>query len=157
MEAKAKKRVGFFSFTCDEGCSIYVTEIFNNKLIEWLEKMELKYFLSVKEATPIGDYDIAIIEGVINSESELLELKKIRERSKILIVMGTCGMNGQPSAQRNLFNEDQHNNVEDEVRKNKLLEKVLLPKDVVKVDDEIAGCPVLEEKFVEVFEKYLNQ
>ena len=38
----AKKNVGVFSFTCDEGCSIYLIEIFNNKLIKWLENIELK-------------------------------------------------------------------------------------------------------------------
>jgi coenzyme F420-reducing hydrogenase gamma subunit len=28
-------------------------------------------------------------------------------------------------------------------------------KEVVEVDDEIAGCPIDREKFIEVFEKYL--
>ena len=44
--ANTKKKVGIFSFTSDEGCTIYLTEIFNKKLLGWLEKIELVYFLS---------------------------------------------------------------------------------------------------------------
>ena len=53
MAGQNKKRVGVFSLTCDEGCSIFLTEIFNHKLLPWLEKIELVYFLSVKDKTEI--------------------------------------------------------------------------------------------------------
>jgi coenzyme F420-reducing hydrogenase gamma subunit len=151
-----KKKVGIFSFTCDEGCSIYLIEIFNKKLEEWLPKMEIKYFLSVKERAPLKDFDIVLIEGVVGTEKEKKELEEIRANTKILIAMGTCAMTSQPSGQRNKFNEEQMAEIRDDISSHGFLPKCLALKEVVKVDDEIPGCPILEQKFIEVFEKYLN-
>src|SRR3989338_4589068 len=102
-----KKVVGVFSFSCDEGCSIYLTEIFNTKLIGWLEKMDLVYFLALKDHKDVDAYDIAIVEGVITSEKDKVEIEKLRAKTKILIAMGTCTITGYPSAQRNEFNVKQ--------------------------------------------------
>lgn len=154
-DKSGKKRVGIFSLTCDEGCSIFLTEIFNQKLIGWLEKMELVYFLAVKDHVEAGNLDIALVEGVVTSEKDSEQIKKIIERSKILIAMGSCAVTSQPSGQRNNFNADQLKVIEEHFEKYKFLPKALALKDVVKVDDEIIGCPIDEVKFVEIFEKYL--
>jgi len=151
----AKKRVGVFSITCDEGCSIYLTEIFNKKLLPWLEKCEFVYFLSIKDHTDIKDLDIALIEGVVTSQSDKELLEKIRANAKTLIAMGTCAMTTLPSGQRNNFNLDQMSQIADHLLKYHFLPKALALKDVVRVDDNIPGCPIIPEKFVEVFEKYL--
>ena len=152
---KKKKSVGIFSFTCDEGCSIYLVEIFNKKLLEWLKKIEIKYFLSIKEQQEIKDFDIVLVEGVINTKHELEEIKKIRENTKILIAMGSCSITGQPSGQRNLFNDEQKKAIKNELANNSFLPKALTIKDTVKIDDEVLGCPIDENKFIEIFEKYL--
>jgi coenzyme F420-reducing hydrogenase gamma subunit len=155
MNDNVKKRVGIFSLTCDEGCSIFLTEIFNQKLLHWLEKMELVYFLALKNHTEAENLDIALVEGVVTSEKDLAEIKKIREKAKILIAMGTCAMTALPSGQRNNFNINQLKEIEGHMEKYNFLPKALALKEVVKVDDEISGCPIDEEKFIEVFEKYL--
>lgn len=150
-----KKTVGVFSFTCDEGCSIYLTEIFNHKLLGWLEKIELVYFLSVKDKADFKLLDIALIEGVISTEKEKKELEEIRKKSKILVAMGSCAITTQPSGQRNAFNEDQTEEIKPKMQGFDFLPKCLALKDVVKVDDEVMGCPIDEHKFIETFEKYL--
>ncbi len=150
-----KKRVGIFSLTCDEGCSIYLTEIFNHKLIEWLEKIELVYFLSIKDRTEIKDLDIALVEGVVTSEKDKEELEEIRRNSKILIAMGTCAMTSLPSGQRNNFDEEKQEEIKEHVGKYHFLPKALALKDVVQVDGEIPGCPIGEGIFIECFERYL--
>lgn len=150
-----KKRVGIFSFSCDEGCTIYLTEIFNSKLVDWLDKIELHYFLSVKERQPIENLDISLIEGVINTEKDMKEIEVIRKNSKILIAMGTCAMTAMPSGQRNNFSEELLEEIKEDMEKFHMLPKALAVKEAVKVDDEIPGCPIIEEKFIEVFEKYL--
>jgi len=155
MAKKRKKRVGIFSLTCDEGCSILLTEIFNKKLLEWLEKMELVYFLSIKDKTEIKNLDITLVEGVVTSERDLEDLKKIRENTEILIAMGSCAITSQPSGQRNNFNINQLKEIEGHLEKYKFLPRALALKDVVKVDDEVTGCPIDEGKFIEVFEKHL--
>lgn len=153
-EAK-KKRVGIFSLTCDEGCSIMLAEIFNQKLIPWLEKMDLVYFLALKDHVEAEDLDIALVEGVVTSARDKEHVEKIREKTKILIAMGTCAMTALPSGQRNNFNINQLKEIEGHLEKYNFLPKALALKDVVAVDDSISGCPIDEEKFIEVFEKYL--
>lgn len=153
---KKKKQVGVFSYSCDEGCSIYLTEIFNTKLIGWLEKMDLVYFLSIKDHREVDHYDIAIVEGVITNKKDKLELEKLRAKTDILIAMGTCTITGVPSAQRNEFNEEQMAQIQDHLDKFDYLPKVLTVPEVVKVDAEVMGCPINEKKFIETFEKYLN-
>ena len=95
-----KKKVGIFSLTCDEGCSIYMIEIFNKKLLGWLEKMEIKYFLSIKERVEIKDFDICLVEGVVTTERDKTDIERIRANTKVLIAMGTCAMTAQPSGMR---------------------------------------------------------
>ncbi len=153
---KKKKKVGIFTLTCDEGCSIYLLEIFNKKLLPWLEKMDLAYFMALREETEIKDFDIVLVEGVITSEKDLQEVKKIRENTKILIAMGTCAKTGYPSAQRNNFSREKLAHIQDHLDKFHFLPKALTIPEAVKVDDEILGCPIIEEKFIETFEKYLN-
>ena len=155
MKNQAKKRVGIFSLTCDEGCSIYLTEIFNKKLIGWLEKIELVYFLALKNHTEAENLDIALVEGVVTSKKDLAEIKKIREKAKILIAMGTCAMTALPSGQRNNFNINQLKEIKGHMEKYNFLPKALALKDVVKVDNNISGCPIDENRFIETFEKYL--
>lgn len=155
MSNKTKKKVGIFSFTCDEGCSVYLVEIFNKKLMKWLEKIDLSYFLTIKDKVEIKDFDIALVEGVISTKHEEEEIKKIRKNSKILIALGSCAINGQPSGQRNNFNEDQLDEIKKDLEGYDYLPKCLSVKDVIDVNDEVAGCPIIEDRFIEVFEKYI--
>lgn len=151
-----KKQIGIFSFTCDEGCSIYLIEIFNKKLLEWLPSIELRYFLSVKDRADFDYLDIALIEGVASNEKEKKEIEEIRKKAKTVIAMGTCAVTGVPSAQRNNFNENQMAQIKEELEKYNYLPKALTLKEIIKVDDQILGCPIDEKKFIETFEKYLN-
>lgn len=155
-KSNKKKQVGVFSFACDEGCSIYLIEIFNTKLIEWLEKMDLLYFLAMKDHHEVDHYDIAVVEGVITSEKDQKEIEKLRAKTDVLIAMGTCAITGYPSAQRNEFNEAQMLQIKDHLAKFDYLPKVIPVSKAVKVDAEVMGCPINEKKFVEIFEKALN-
>ena len=153
--AKDKKRVGVFSFTCDEGCSIFLIEIFNKKLIQWMEKIKICHFLSIQGNNEIEKLDIALVEGAITTKKDEELIKKIRKNTKILILLGVCAISGGFSAQRNFFSDRQKEKIKDDLEKFDFLPKCLSVKDVVKTDDEVPGCPMDEEKFVSIFEKYL--
>ena len=154
-KASKKKRVGIFSFTCDEGCSIFLIEIFNKKLVGWLEKIELVYFLSIKDHADAKDMDIAVVEGSITSEEDKKRIENIRRNSKILIGMGNCAITGMPSCHRNNLDKKQLKEIDGHLKKFKFLPKCLGIKEVVKLDDEVSGCPIDADKFIEVFEKYI--
>ncbi len=130
-------------------------EIFNQKLLPWLTKMEIVHFMSVSDKRDFKDLDIALIEGTVSSERDKREVEEIRRQSKILIAMGNCAMTALPSGQRNNFDAEKKADIQKDVDAYNLLPKCLALKDVVKVDDNIAGCPIDEKKFIEIFEKYL--
>ncbi|HKZ45660.1 MAG TPA: hypothetical protein VJ343_03055, partial [archaeon] len=56
-----KIRVGVFSFTCDEGCSINFLEILNKKFFEWGDYLDFRHFRLLKSKGQMKDLDLAII------------------------------------------------------------------------------------------------
>jgi coenzyme F420-reducing hydrogenase gamma subunit len=131
-------------------------EVFNKKLLGWLEKMEIVHFMSVSDKREFKDLDIALVEGTISSERDKREVEEIRKQSKILIAMGNCAITALPSGQRNNFDAEKKMEIQNDLDTYDFLPKCLALDEVVKVDDEIIGCPIDEKKFVEVFEKYLG-
>ena len=151
-----KKKVGVFSLTCDEGCSIMLTEFFNTKLLEWLDFMELFYFLSIKDHRPMENMDIALVEGVVSTEHDKDRLKDIRANTETLIAMGNCAITSMPSGQRNNFGEEKKERISPQIEKFSSLEECVPLKEIVDVEDEVAGCPINEVSFIEIFEKHLK-
>ncbi len=69
--------------------------------------------------------------------------------------MGSCAVTGLPSGQRNNFDKEQMDEIKDDLANFDFLPKCLSIKETVKIDDEISGCPIDEDKFIKVFEKYI--
>ena len=149
-------KVGFFSFTCCEGCIITFIEILNKKFDEYAKKMKIENFRQLKTNEKIKNLDIAFIEGAISTESEVKKLKEIRQKSKKLVALGSGAINGYPSNQRNKFDAKKKKEIQ------KLIEKFHQNKEIspinkfVKVDDEINGCPVEEKLLMEKIEGWLK-
>lgn len=155
MENKLK--IGWFTFTCCEDSTIIFTELLNTHYKEWLKRLDFVHAKVLKKDLNNGltDMDIAFVEGAISSESQKEKLKKIREKSKILVAIGACAVVGSPSNQRNFFNQQQIEQIKPILDRFKYGEKVLKLSDLVKVDELVPGCPMNETKFLEVINKYL--
>ncbi|OGJ21343.1 hypothetical protein A3K73_01205 [Candidatus Pacearchaeota archaeon RBG_13_36_9] len=150
-----KKRVGFFSFTCCEGCSISFIETLNIKFEEYLSKIKIVNFRALKKEDKIRRMEIAFVEGAISTESEVRKLKEIRSKAKKLVALGSGAANGYPSNQRNKFSNEKKRFIQPllvRFRQNKTIEPL---KTYVKVDDEINGCPVEEKDIMRKMEEYL--
>ncbi|MBU3924188.1 MAG: hypothetical protein KJ592_04680 [Nanoarchaeota archaeon] len=143
-----KLKVGFFSFTCCEGCMINVIEVFNEKFFEWKDKISIEYFRALKKVKPIRKMDVAFVEGAVSTKSEIRKLEKIRANATKVIAIGSGAINGWPSDLRNSFKGVQKK--EAEILRQRLgqIEKVLPIKKVIKIDDEVAGCPINSDIFV---------
>lgn len=153
-----KIRVGWFSFTCCEGCAVTFIELLNNLRHEWFKKIEFVQtrLLRKDNGTEIKDMDIAFIEGVISSDKQEEKLKTIRQKARILIAAGSCAVSGPPSNQRNSFNEDQLGEIQTILEKFRYKSKVVKPSDIVKIDETVSGCPINEEVFLQTVNRYLN-
>ena len=151
-----KLKVGFFSFTCCEGCVINVIEVFNEKFFEWRDKMDILYFRALKKVKPIGKMDVAFVEGAVSTPSEIRKLKLIRKNATKVIALGSGAINGWPSNLRNDFKGAKKKEVAVLMERLGQIEKVLPVKKVIKVDDEVPGCPVEPGVFIEKVEGLIN-
>jgi len=152
-----KLNLAFFSLTCDEGCSVNFLETLNKKYEEWKDLINFKAFRLIQTREEIKGIDLALVEGVVSSKEEKMFVKKIRNSCKKLVTVGTCAASGYPSNVRNYFDKETLSEIKPILKRFGSEKKVLLVKNLVKVDDEVLGCPADEEKIIALIEKYLKK
>ncbi|MBN1168930.1 hypothetical protein JXA63_03480 [Candidatus Woesebacteria bacterium] len=152
-----KMAIGWFSFTCCEDSTILFTELLNEHFDEWKKLLEFRHVKVLKTKNELRDLDVAFVEGAISSEKQEEEVKKIRDNSKYLVAIGSCACTGLPSASRNEFtSEDINERIKRYMEDFDYSEKVRKLAEVIKVDDEVPGCPMGVDRFFEVLNKYLK-
>ena len=154
--SKKKLRAGLFSFTGDEGCVITFLEILNYKLADWKNKVDWVHARVLKKKNELKNIDVAFIEGAISNKKELKMLKEIRKNSKKIVAIGSCAISGSPSNYRNFFDEKRKKEIGFVLKRFRHLPSVEPIEKYVKVDAQVAGCPIIEKQFVEVMDKYLS-
>lgn len=154
----AKKLVvGWFSFTCCEDSTILFTELLNDHLDEWKKIVEFRHIKALKTQNSLTDLDVAFIEGAISSPSQADQAKKIRENAKYVVAIGSCAVTGLPSSSRNdLISPELDEKINWYLKNFDYSPKVRKLGDVVKVDDEVPGCPMNTKIFLETLNKYLK-
>ena len=153
-----KPKVAFFDMASCEGCQLALLnceEIFLN-ILDLVDIVEFREAMS--ETAP--RIDVAFIEGSINREMDADRLRKIRARSKLLVSLGACACNGNVQARSNLFapaqnlgkvyGEDARDRVQTDPEHWPLWAhtRVRSIKEVVDVDYELRGCPMVKEEFL---------
>jgi coenzyme F420-reducing hydrogenase gamma subunit len=150
-------KIGFFSFTCCEGCTVMFIELLNKKFSEYIGKVDIQNIRVLRSNETIGSLDVAFVEGAISTQSEVKKLKEIREKSKMVVALGSGAANGYPSNQRNSFDEARKKEIAPLVKKLHQLDEISPISKFVKVDDEINGCPVSEDELAVKMEGYLKK
>jgi len=87
-QAGAKPRVGFFDFACCEGCQLTVLQL-EEALFTLLEHVDIVEWREVSSLTA-ECCDVAFCEGSIASRADRRRIERIRERSEILVALGSC-------------------------------------------------------------------
>jgi sulfhydrogenase subunit delta len=139
-----KLRVGIFSFTCDEGCSIVFLEVLNRTFFKWKGKMDIVHSRILRSKNEMKDIDVALVEGAISTKKEV-------------VAIGSCAIDGSPANIRNFFDAQRTAEIQPVLRKFKYAKKVSPLSEYVKVDDTVPGCPMDEEKFIALIEKLLDK
>lgn len=137
---KAKKpRVGIFGITGCMGCQL--SFLYQEGFLEMLEKIELVSFPQVEEHFRIGEYDIVFLEGTVVDKKDLKIVKELREKTKLLVALGSCATDGNIPCIKNFLDKEM---VERAVYKTTghmgLVRPVPIDKHV-RVDYYIRGCP----------------
>src|SRR3989338_1416775 len=156
-EMQKKLRVGWFTFTCCEDSTIVMTEVMNEHWEEWKRLIDFRHARVLRTDNSLDELDVAFVEGAISSDRQAERLKEIRDKAKRVVAVGACAVIGMPSSQRNLFDESTKRAIQFLVDRFGQSEKVRSVKELVQVDAELPGCPMSEQKFLEVLEGYLKE
>ncbi|MDQ7821460.1 MAG: cytochrome B [Candidatus Eremiobacteraeota bacterium] len=150
-----KPKVAFFDFACCEGCQLQVANL-GETLLEMLHHIDIVEFREVMSEKWDDEYDAAVVEGSITDHHAEDRIKKIRERSKILIAYGSCATIGGVNGMKNAFNL---RDIRTYVYGMDYKYFDTLPTrplhQVVKVDYFVNGCPVYKPEFLEIFKTAL--
>ena len=135
----ARPRVAVFDLTGCEGCELQLANK-EESLVAFLRAIDLVNFREISSEQD-DDYDIALLDGSVTRNDEVMRVQRIRERARILVALGSCACFGGVSKIKNAFNLDQANQeVYGDLPKETLPTRAV--KEIVPVDLEIPGCPV---------------
>ncbi len=149
-------KFAFFDFACCEGCQLQVANL-GETLLEVLELFEIVEWREVMSERWDKAYDVAIVEGSITDHHASDRVRKIRERSKTLIAIGSCATIGGVNGMKNSFElEEIGKYVYGQNYTFFPSEKTRPVHHVVKVDYFVHGCPIYQPEFVNVLKLALQ-
>jgi len=133
------------------GCHMSFLDL-DERLLEVAEKVDL-VFSPLVDAKEFPEHvDVALVEGAVGTEEDVERIRRVRERTKLLIALGDCAVTGNVPAMRNSFPVQEV--LDRAYRENATLAQQiptdtlprLLPRsrpvhEVVPVDLFVAGCP----------------
>lgn len=82
------------------GCHMSLLDL-DERLLEVLKSADLVYSPLVDTKEFPGDVDIVLVEGAVSSEDDAEKIRKVRERSKILVSFGDCAVTSNVPGMRN--------------------------------------------------------
>lgn len=153
---KNKLKIAWMTFTCCEDSSIMFTEMLNDRFFDWKELIEFRHANILQSKNELSDIQVAFLEGAICTEKEKAKALKVRGIAEHVVAIGACACAGMPTAQRNNFDENTKEDIAPYLQKYHQLDKVMALEEVIKVDDKVPGCPMIEDMFLKVVEKYLK-
>lgn len=153
---KNKLKVAIIGLTSCEGCQFALLDL-GKRFLDLAKKIDLVEMRLIEEEPEPKFFDLVFIEGNPITRQEIKLLKDIRQRTKMLIVLGNCAALGGVWEIKNYYNKEK---ILRYVYKNKKI-KVANPdiKEVdnfVKVDFTIPGCPINAEEFLMVVNQILD-
>lgn len=139
-----RPNVAFFELSSCEGCQLQIVNS-ESRLLDFLSLVTVVNFREAMTERS-DDYEIAFVEGSVTRADEVERLKKIREKAKVLVALGSCACFGGVNQLKNRFRD------QDRVRK-QVYGDHLVQTDgsrsldaVITVDVRIFGCPVKKEE-----------
>jgi NAD-reducing hydrogenase small subunit len=155
--AKKKLRIGWFSFSCCEDSTMVWIEMMNDNFFKWKGLLDVRHATVLKKKNSMTGMDVAFVEGAITNDKDAKKLEKIRKNCRKLVAIGSCAINAMPSGQRNTFDPQLKAEIQFLIERFKQAETVRKVSEVVKVDDQIFGCPMDEAPFLAALDKYLKE
>lgn len=146
---KKKPKIAIYSLTSCEGCQFALFDL-GRRFLDFLKRVGLAEFrLFEEEEEKYALYDIVFVEGSPITKENLGLLKKIRERAKILVVLGNCAaLGGIPELKA--YQKRKRKALCYVYDKPKTIDNLEIQEldKIVKVDFTIPGCPIDGDEFL---------
>lgn len=147
--------LAFFDLAGCEGCQLQIANM-GETLLALLKKVQLVEFREISSERWTGPLALAVVEGSVVTAEAGQRLREIRERSGLLIALGSCavtgGLNGLKNRQRP---EEVQRSVYGDQPCFVATSAVRPLQQIVKVDYQVPGCPIFPEEFVKVIKAAL--
>ncbi len=143
-----KAKIGFYALTSCYGCQLQFAMM--DELVQALENLGIEcWFMIERDSDEDRNVDIAFIEGSVSTEEEVELIKKIREKAKIVVAVGSCAVHGGvQSWEKDKSLEELWKIVYGDGRvkfKPKMAEPI---SNYIKVDYNVYGCPPERRDFL---------
>ena len=133
------------------GCHMSLLDM-DERLLELAAAMDLVYSPLVDTKDYPENVDVVLVEGAVSSGDDLEKIRKVRERTKVLVSLGDCAVTANVPGMRNQFSVEsiEHRAYVENAELNRepprQVVPALLPKsrpvhEFVKVDVFVPGCP----------------
>ena len=138
----SKPRLAVFKLSSCDGCQLQLLDA-EEALLALAGAVEIVHFREARGLTEPGPYDVALVEGSISTPSQVEEIKAIRAASRYLVAIGACATSGGIQALRNVADADEFvRTVYPTPEYVRSLATSTPISDHVRVDMELAGCPI---------------
>lgn len=145
----SRPRAGIFGLTGCAGDQLIILNC-EDELLGLLELLDVRDFvMASSQIDDDCDLDVAFVEGAVVSREDERRLRRIRERSRLLVAIGTCAVwGGIPVMDRNKDRGAMLLEIYGKIggRLDTLPTRAL--HEVVKVDLSITGCPIEKTEFL---------
>lgn len=153
MDEQKKVRLATVWLSGCSGCHMSFLDQ-DERLMELAGKVKLVYSPLVDIKSFPEDVDITLVEGAVANEEQLNLLEEVRARTKILVSLGDCAVNGNVTGLRNTVENGAESTLQrayieiadlnpcvpnEEVPR--LIEHAKPLHEVVEVDYYVPGCP----------------
>lgn len=143
-----KPKVAIISLTSCEGCQFAILDL-GQKFLELTKKIEIVRFRLLADEVFSGYYDIAFVEGNPTTEEQFKTLKKIRQNSRFLVVLGNCAAMGGIQEIKNYGDKDKTIKQVYKYYQTLINQEIIEVSKAVDVDFTIPGCPINGEEFLQ--------
>ncbi len=151
----AKPSLAVWKFASCDGCQLSLLDL-EDELLAVADGIDIAHFPEATTAHRGGPYDVSLVEGSITTPADLTRIQEIRAQSGMLVAIGACATTGGIQALRNLADIDEFVRV---VYARPAYIQTLATStaiaDHVKVDLELAGCPINKYQLLEVVQALL--
>jgi coenzyme F420-reducing hydrogenase gamma subunit len=156
MPTPARPKLAVLKFASCDGCQLSLLDC-EDELLAVAGAVEIAHFLEASRAVVAGPYDVALVEGSITTPHDAERIHQVRRAARLLVTIGACATAGGIQALRNF------KDVRDYVAAVYPNPDYVVALDTstpiarhVRVDYELAGCPVSKRQLLEVLAALLN-